>query len=246
MAILELNKLDLPEKIRKFIADRRAQYPEAKALLVPALMECQKYYGQVTPEAALAVAEELALPYAEVQSVLSFYTMLSRRPTGEYVIAMCGTWNCEHAGTAALIDRVCERFGVDVGETTEDGKFTLLQVECLTDCHNAPSSQFYVRGEDFQAYWVNNLTVELFDQVLDAVSAGEPDAFRERLVRIDEKANPPDDRRWIWLVTTRHQYPAWVEETGGEYMVHDAYVRLVDVKAKSPKLFAELQTALKG
>jgi NADH-quinone oxidoreductase subunit E len=246
MAILELNKVDLPEQIRKFIADRRAQYPEAKALLVPALMECQKYYGQVTPEVARAVGDELALPYAEVQSVLSFYTMLSRQPTGEYVVALCRTWNCEHAGSIDLAEHFQLRFGVEPGETTADGKFTLLLAECLTDCHNAPSSQFYARGENFQATWVNNLTVELFDAVLDAVIAGEPDALRERFVRLDQKVNPPDERRWIWLVTTRNQYPAWVEEAGGEYLVHDAYGKLNDLQASNPKLFAELQAALKG
>ncbi|MBN2081131.1 NAD(P)H-dependent oxidoreductase subunit E [bacterium] len=238
--------MELPESIRGFIAERISRYPNKKALLIPALMECQKLFGQVTPEAAQAVASELDLPFAEVQSVISFYTMLNRRPTGEFLIAMCGTWNCEHGGTAALIEHFTKKYGVEPGEVTKDGKFTLLRVECLADCHNAPSSQFYHRGEDFKAYWVNNLTVELFDQVLDEVAAGGPAALRERLVRIEDKANPPDDRRWIWLVTTNSQYPAWVEQAGGEYIVHDAYGRLGDLKQENPQLFAEIQAALKG
>ena len=246
MAALELSRLELPEQIRQFIAERRDSYPTAKAILIPALMECQKYYGQVTPEAARAVAEELSLPFAEVQSVVSFYTMMLRRSTGEYVIGVCGTWNCEHAGADKLIEHFRQKYSVDVGDTTENGLFTLLHVECLCDCHNAPSVQFLKRGAGFTAYWCNNLTIELFDQVLGEIEAGAEDALRERLVRIEEKSNPPDDKRWVWLVTTHNQYPAWLEHRAGENLVHDSYGKLGDLKETNPKLFAEIQAALQG
>lgn len=246
MATLELSRIELPAGIKQFIVERRPQYPTAKALLVPALMECQKHFGQVTPEAAAAVGSELGLPYAEVQSVLSFYTMLLREPTGQYVIGVCGTWNCAHAGANGLIEHFCRKYDVAVGETTADERFTLLRLECLCDCHNAPSVQFLKRGSEFTAFWCCNLTVELFDRVLADIEAGEDDALRERLVRIDEKSSAPDGNWWVWLVTTRNQYPAQVEEWRGEYVVRDAYGKLGDLKESNPKLFAEIQAALKG
>jgi len=209
-------------------------------------MECQKHYGQVTPEAAMAVATELGVPYAEVQSVVSFYTMLMRQPVGEYVISMCRTWNCSHGGTPDLAEHFQKKYGVKAGEVTQNGKFTLMYTECLADCHNAPSSQFLRFGEDFKMHWCNNLTVEIFDQVLREIEDGVDDALRERLVRLEDKPNPPDDKKWVWIVTTNNQYPAWAEESGGEYIVHDGFGKLEGIKERNPKLHAELQAALKG
>ena len=246
MATLELNSIELPERIRNFIAERRPQYPNPTAVLIPALMECQKYYGKVTPEAAKAVSDELGVPYAEVQSVVSFYTMLLRQPVGEYVISLCRTWNCSHGGTPDLTEHFVRKYGTKVGEVTPNGKFTLMHVECLADCHNAPSSQFLRFGGDFEVRWCNNLTIELFDQVLEDIENGVPDALRERLVRVEDKPNPPDDKKWVWIVTTNNQYPAWVEDAAGGYTVHDGYGKLAGIKESNPKLHAELQVALKG
>ena len=237
--------MQLPEHIKAFIAQRRGRYPNTTAVLIPALMECQKHFGQVTPEAAMAVAEELNVPFAEVQSVVSFYTMLLRRPVGEYVISACRTWNCAHAGSAAIAEHFFSKYGVGEGEVTPGGKFTLMYTECLADCHNAPSTQFLRFGDDFEMRWCNNLTVEVFDHVLAELEDGVEDALRERLVRLEEKLNPPDDRPWVWLVTTNNQYPAWVEKRDGEYFVHDDFGKLGDIKATNPKLHAELQAALK-
>jgi NADH:ubiquinone oxidoreductase subunit E len=246
MATLELSKMELPESIRQFVAEKRKQYPTVKGVLIPALMECQKHFGYVSPEMALALAQETDVPFAEVQAVVSFYTMFRDKATGKYILAVCCTWNCEHGGAHKLVELFERKYGVGIGETTKDGLFTMLEVECLADCHNAPSMQVYRTGEDFAAFWCNNLTPLLFEIILNAIEAGEEDALRERLVRVDEKVNPPADGRWIWLVTTHNQYPAKVDFRNGEYHVHDSYGKLGDVKANNPKLYAELQAALKG
>jgi NADH-quinone oxidoreductase subunit E len=246
MATLEVSRIELPEQIKGFVAKRRGNYPTAKALLVPTLMECQKYWGHVPPEAAMAVAELLGVPYPEVQSVISFYTMILRRPVGKYVIGVCRTWNCQHGGAHELIGHFLHRFGGEPGEVVANGLFTLLEVECLCDCGNAPSAQFIKAGTEFKCWWCNNLTVPLFEAILSEMEQGKEDALRERLVRVDHKANPPDDKRWVWIVTTNNQYPAWVETRDGEYIVHDGYGKLSQVKTENPKLHAELQGALKG
>ena len=245
MATLELSRIELPESIRQFVDKYRRHYPTTKALLVPVLMECQKHYGHVSPEAALAVAELLQLPFAEVQSVVSFYTMLLKRPVGKYVIGLCRTWNCQHAGAHELAEKFCEHYACEPGDIVAKGMFTLLEVECLCDCHNAPSAQFIKASNEFKSWWCNNLTPDVFFAVLKELEQGNEDALRERLVRIEDKLNPPDARRWVWIVTTNNQYPAVAELKDGEWQVQDAYGKFGDLKQHNPKLHAELQAALK-
>ncbi len=246
MPLVDVKQAELPEQIREFIRVNTPRYPNARAVLVPALMECQKYFGYVSPEVAAAVAAETGVPFAEVESVVSFYTMLFEKPLGKYFFGVCCTWNCEHGGAHKLTEHFLQKYGGHAGDVVADGLFTIDHVECLCDCHNAPSVQILKIGADFEAAWANNLTVELFDKILEELKAGAPDALRERLVRIEEKLNPPDKERWVWIVTTNNQYPAWIERKDGELAVHDGYGKLGGVKQSNPKLFAELQAALKG
>jgi NADH-quinone oxidoreductase subunit E len=245
MTMTEIHAAELPEQIRSFVAKMLPHYPTERAVLIPALMECQKYYGSITPEVAMGVSQLLAVPYSEVQSCLSFYTMLHTRPTGKYIIGACRTLNCELGGAQELIEHFLHRHGVEPLEVTGDGNFMLYEVECLCDCHNAPSFQFIRSGSDFAAYWVNNLTEELFDRICDELAAGQEDALRERLVRVEEKVNPPDERRWVWIVTTNNQYPCWIEESGGEIVVHDAFGKFDNLEQQAPVLYAEVQQGLK-
>lgn len=237
--------MDLPEQIRQFVEQGRPRYPTPRALLVPTLMECQKHFGYVSPETVLEVAQLVGVPFSEVQSVVSFYAMLTSTPVGRFVIAVCRTWNCAHAGAGQLVEHFNRKYGARVGETVAGGLFTLVRTECLADCHNAPSVQVVRPGREFRAWWANNLTVELFDRILEDLAADKDDALRERLVRVEHKANPPDERHWIWLVTTNNQYPAWIEEKAGEQAVHDAFGKLGRLRDENPKLLAEIQGALR-
>jgi NADH-quinone oxidoreductase subunit E len=246
MPISEIPAAELPEQIRSFVARMLPHYPTKRAVLIPTLMECQKYYGHITPEVAMGVSKLLDVPYGEVQSCLSFYTMLHTRPTGKYAIGACRTLNCELGGAAELIEHFLHRYGVEPFEVTEDGNFMLYEVECLCDCHNAPSFQIVKAGPEFKSYWVNNLTAPLLDRILDELAAGQEDALRERLVRITEKQNPPDDRKWLWIVTTNNQYPTWVELKDGEYAINDAFGKFANLKNENPVLYAELQMELKN
>jgi NADH-quinone oxidoreductase subunit E len=240
MATLELHKQDLPERIAAWVAERRELYPTARALLIPALMECQKHYGCVPTEAALAVAELLGVPYPEVESVISFYTMLLEKPLGKYVVALCCTYNCELGGAKPLFQHYTDAYG-PLGEVCADGLLTCLSVECLCDCHNAPSAQVLKAGREFKVWWLNNLTPEIFKTVLAELKTKGDAALRERLVRIDTKANPPDERQWVWLVTTRNQYPCVVNADG---TLVDALGKLGDYAKENPELALEIAKAL--
>jgi NADH-quinone oxidoreductase subunit E len=246
MPLVDVNKVELPAQVRDFIQANRAHYPTPRAGLIPALMECQKHFGHISPGVIAALADEMGVPFAEVESVVSFYTMFFTRPMGKFIIGVCCTWNCEHAGGRSLVAHFEQKYGTTKGEVTPDGLFCIEYVECLCDCHNAPSVQILATGPEFQAYWCNNLTVELFDKVLDELKAGAPDACRERLVRVEPKQNPPDDKKWMWITTTNNQYPAWIESKDGALAVHDSFGKLTAVKENNPKLYAELQAALKG
>jgi NADH-quinone oxidoreductase subunit E len=245
MPIHEIQPAELPQQILDFVKDKLPHYPTTRAVLIPTLMECQKYWGHISPEVATAVGHLLKVPYAEVQSCISFYTMLHTRPTGKYIIGACRTLNCELGGAQELIEHFFQRYNVEATEVTEDGNFMLYEVECLCDCHNAPSFQFLKNGKDFTPYWVNNLTIPLFDRILDELAAGQEDALRERLVRVEEKASKPDDRNWVWIVTTNNQYPAYWEKGQDGVVFHDAFGKFENLKNANPVLYAELELAVR-
>jgi NADH-quinone oxidoreductase subunit E len=237
--------IDLPEQVKSFFAERRGQYPNQRALLIPVLMECQKHYGYLSDGVASAVGAFMNVPVGEVQSCISFYTMLFTKPTGKYIFGLCRTLNCDLEGALELCHHVEHRFQTPLGEVTPDGLFTFYEVECLCDCHNAPSIQVIKSGKDFRVWWLNNVSQSVLDTVMDEIKVGGDDALRERLVRVVEKQNPPDERRWVWLVTTLCQYPVWIEETGGELIPHDGYGKLDGLKQREPKLWKEIQEGLK-
>jgi NADH:ubiquinone oxidoreductase subunit E len=209
-------------------------------------MEVQKTFGHISDGHAAAIAELLSVPVSEVESVLTFYWMLQEKTTGKYLLYVCGTWNCEHAGANKIKEAFCRHYGSEVAEMAPSGAGTVMGIECLCDCHNAPSILVTKAGHPFQNWWCNNVTVELFETILNELDSEGDIAWRERLVRIEEKQNPPDSRRWVWLVTTNNQYPCWVEQKDGELIVNDGFGKLEGLKEKNPRLFAEIQQALKA
>ena len=93
------------------------------------------------------VGEILGLTSAEVLATASFYTMLKKRPQGEYLISVCRNLSCTHNGAREVIEAIEQQLGIATGDTTPDGKFSLEAAECLATCDGAPSMQ--VNYEDF-------------------------------------------------------------------------------------------------
>jgi NADH-quinone oxidoreductase subunit E len=120
----------------------------------------QRDFGGWLSDAALAeVAVEMGLPDTLVASVASFYTMLHRKPVGRHLIQVCTNISCSLMGAEHLLDHVGQKLGIRPGETTPDGKFALMEVECLGSCGTSPMMQ--VDGRYYE-----NLTVEKIDQIL--------------------------------------------------------------------------------
>jgi len=126
------------ERIERAIA----QYPERRAALLPVLQAIQAETGFVPAEAEVWAAEKLGIQPIRVREVLSFYSMFRREPTGRTVIRVCRNLSCTLAGAEDIIGLLRDRLGLESGtDTTSDGRVTLVAVECLGNCDNAPCLQ---------------------------------------------------------------------------------------------------------
>ena len=146
-----------------------AKYPESRqqSAVMPLLDLAQRQLGWTSPAVIEYVADFLNLPAIRVWEVASFYTMYYREPVGEYRLHVCTTTPCWLRGSDDVV-RVCkEKTGLDFGETDEKGLFTLLEVECLGACVNAPVLQV---NDDYYEDLDADRTVAL----LDALAAGRP------------------------------------------------------------------------
>jgi NADH-quinone oxidoreductase subunit E len=156
--------MGLADKSKAEIARLRAEFPDAQSALLPALMLAQKDYGGWLPEQAFdEVASLMALPATLVASTATFYTMLNRKPVGRHLVQVCTNISCSLLGAERLVEHIGQKLGIDAGETTPDGRFTLLEVECLGSCGTAPVMQV----DD--AYY-ESLTQERIDQILESLA----------------------------------------------------------------------------
>jgi NADH-quinone oxidoreductase subunit E len=114
------------------------RYPKKEAALLPVLHIVQREKGFISPEAEEWTAATLGIPPLLVREVLSFYTLFRRKPAGKYIIQVCRNISCFLAGSEDIVRHLEMRLGVKPGETTADGKYTLLTVECLGNCDHAP------------------------------------------------------------------------------------------------------------
>ena len=119
----------------------QALYPERQAALLPVLRMAQETFGYVSPEAEVYVAGLFGMTPAHVHEVVTFYTLFFQRPVGRHVIAVCHNLSCALRGAEGIVGYLEERLGVEAGETTPDGRVTLLRVECLCACEVAPMMQ---------------------------------------------------------------------------------------------------------
>ncbi len=149
-----------PEQLAE-VRRLQALYPSPRGALLPVLHMAQETFGHVSLEVEAYVAGLFELSPAHVHEVVTFYTLYFQRPKGRHVIAVCHNLSCHLAGAPDVIGHLRARLGIDVGETTDDGKVTLLAVECLCACEGAPMMQVDDRYE-----------VELTPQKIDTILGG--------------------------------------------------------------------------
>ncbi len=118
-----------------------ARYPERRSALIPLMHLCQEEAGYLTEDAMRELAARLDLPPIQVAEVATFYDMFRLKPGGRYEIWVCHNLSCALLGAEQLIRRLEEALGINAGETTPDGLFTIKRVECLAACGRAPAIQ---------------------------------------------------------------------------------------------------------
>ena len=115
-----------------------AKYADTRGALIPVLHEAQELYGYLPLEVQRVIAAKLDIPLAEVYGVVSFYTQFSINPKGKYRINVCMGTACYVKGANDILDKFRTRLSVDVGECTDDGKFSLDACRCIGACGLAP------------------------------------------------------------------------------------------------------------
>ena len=114
------------------------RYPTKRACLLPVLHLVQHENNWIPPQAMQEVADFLGLAPAEVLDTASFYEEYWLRKRGKYLVQVCRSLSCEVCGADRIVEGLVEKLGVEVGETTDDERFTLVELECLGSCGTAP------------------------------------------------------------------------------------------------------------
>ena len=139
-----------------------AKYPadQKQSAVMSALMIVQEELGHLTPESMDAVADYLSMPAVSVYEVASFYSMYELKPTGRHHVNVCTNVSCKLRNSDQVVEHLESQLGIRLGETTDDGRFTLREVECLGACVNAPMMQI---DKDYH----ENLTPERINSILE-------------------------------------------------------------------------------
>jgi NADH-quinone oxidoreductase subunit E len=142
------------------VSGLQSLYPDKRGALLPVLHLAQETFGYISLEVEEYVARLFELTPAHVHEVVTFYTLFFREPKGRHIVSVCHNLTCHLMGAKTIIEHLTRRLGVEVGETTSDGRVTLLSVECLCACEQAPMMQVDDRYE-------GNLTPDKVDHILE-------------------------------------------------------------------------------
>lgn len=147
-------KAEIDEWVVKYPSDQK------QSAVMPALRIVQDANGGwLTTDLMDAIADYLAMPNIAVYEVATFYSMYEMKPVGKHKISICTNISCMLRGSDVVVDHLEQKLGVKMGQTTQDGRFTLKEVECLGACCGAPMFQI---GRNYY----ENLTPDLVDQIL--------------------------------------------------------------------------------
>ena len=137
--LITTDGFQLHEDDRQAMLTERDHYEQPQAACIEALKIVQKRHGWVPDGAIVAIAETLGIGAGAVEGVATFYSLIFRQPVGRHVILLCDSSSCFLTGYEALSEVLSERLGIGFGQTTGDGRFTLLPVCCLGACDRGPA-----------------------------------------------------------------------------------------------------------
>ena len=143
----------------KEILEEVKQYPYPAVACIDALKIVQHHRGWVSDESVKDIAQILEISNEEVDGVATFYSRIYRKPIGRNVILICDSVSCMIMGYGSIYEYISKKLGIAFGETTSDGRFTLLPISCLGDCDHAPA--IMINDDHY-----NNLTVGKVEELL--------------------------------------------------------------------------------
>jgi len=156
--------MQFSEKFEKRFAEWLTHYPVKRSVLVPTLLYAQDEIGYLSDEVIAEIACRLDLTVLEVNNVISYYSLLTRKPRGKYNVQVCTNICCMLRGSDDIYDHLRKKLGISHKMTTPDGVFSLESVECIGACSWAPAMQV---NYDFH----ENLTAEKVDRILEEYAA---------------------------------------------------------------------------
>ncbi len=149
------------ETVLKEIDEIKGRYPDSRSALLPALYVAQREFGWLSHEAMSYVARTLNLPEAMVRGAASFYSMFKHKEAGRHLIQLCTNVSCMILGAERLVDFLRTKYGMEPDNTTQDGRFSLVIMECIGACGTAPAM---LVNTDFY----DGLTEERIEEILEA------------------------------------------------------------------------------
>ncbi|MGH2576068.1 MAG: NADH-quinone oxidoreductase subunit NuoE [Ignavibacteria bacterium] len=157
-------EIKFTERNLKKLDEIKSRYPDNSSVLMPALWLAQEQFGWISTEVMEYVGSLLNIPYEQVYGVVNFYTMYNAKPIGKHHLQVCTNVSCMLRGGYDILGYISSKLNIKTGETTENRKFTLSEVECLGSCGTAPMMQV-------NSYFEENLTKEKIDTILQKLSA---------------------------------------------------------------------------
>jgi NADH-quinone oxidoreductase E subunit len=154
--------LEFSPKTLKQFDEVVSRYPLKQSAVLPVLYMAQKEFGHLSQEVIEYVAKLMDIPAARLYGIVTFYTMLNLNPVGRHHLQVCRTLPCALQGSERIINFLKNRLGINPGETTPDGKFTLSEVECLASCGTAPVMQI---NDDYCENLSEEKIVKIFENL---------------------------------------------------------------------------------
>ena len=158
--------MELPPKLSAKFEKLQTSYPAKRSALIPMLMYAQDEFGYISDAMIAEIARRLDLNNVQVEETLAYYSMLHRKPMGKYHVQVCTNVACMLKGGYEILERAKKRLEIGHKETTQDGVFSLEEVECIGACTGAPAMQV---NYDFY----ENLTPLKFDRIIEELDAGK-------------------------------------------------------------------------
>jgi NADH-quinone oxidoreductase subunit E len=182
-----------------------ARYPVKKSALIPLLHLAQEQAGYVSDEAMQHIAELVEVTPAEVLGTCSFYEMFKREPIGKFLVNICTNISCQLLGAEELLHHAEHTLRIKPGGTTDDGLFTLEDVECLAACTEAPCLQVNYR-------YVNKVSTADFDQLISDLRTDRRRDIPVHGTLGRVRQHIPDDRRAGNIAPDDNAAPVWIAD----------------------------------